>query len=827
MLLASPTQPAYADGAFPLPRTTFGTIGLVEMPSARMVPDGELSLSATVFKNTQRYNFGFQALPWLSISFRYAGLQHFFPNTANYYDRSYGMKVRLFDEGEYRPAIAVGINDLVGTGVYGGEYIVATKRIFDNFDATVGIGWGRLAGTGALPNPFGYLFQSFKRRTPISTTGQADFKQLFHGPRVGLFGGVVWRTPIRNLALVTEYSSDAYTREHRNGNFSPATQLNFGATYAVLNNLHISVDWLYGESVAATLSLTLDPTQDPYPARIAPPIPEPDIRTAQQQIHAIEALQQSGKRSRSVADRPVGTTRLSSSAAIAEFANSVFKDDGAIQAIAFRGRTMVVSTNSLSNASAMCELYGRLAIQYLRDVDNVELSGPKNANFACQGVGADYTRPWHGIAALPDRSWSIPVAVQIGDPPTPSPPHPLPDRSAIEARIRSATAGQSIGIEAVALTQTEATVYFRNLRYGSENEAVGRLIRVLMNDAPPDIEFFHLISMTDGMPVQEYQVLRGPMERAIAQRGPSDEHKAVSLVRPDMATDILDSSSATPYPRFSWAIYPIMRESFFDPNQPVRFAFLAGASGSLDLVRGLSINANLEANLWNDFSSGVGSHSLLPHVRSDTVAYYKKGATGIARLAASYHFRLSPNVFGVVKAGYLESMFGGAGGEVLWRPEGSRLALGADLYEVWQRNFDRLFGFQPYHVTTGHVSVYYSSPWYGLNFHVMAGRYLAGDTGGTIEITRRFSTGVEIGAFATLTNVSFKKFGEGSFDKGVIIRIPLDWALPIATQTQFNLELRPLTRDGGQRLAGDTTLYYDTQRSSYGEFIQNTRDFAP
>ena len=42
------------------------------------------------------------------------------------------------------------------------------------------------------------------------------------------------------------------------------------------------------------------------------------------------------------------------------------------------------------------------------------------------------------------------------------------------------------------------------------------------------------------------------------------------------------------------------------------------------------------------------------------------------------------------------------------------------------------------------------------------------------ERRSRFSTGVEIGAFVTKTNVSAAQFGEGSFDKGIIIRIPLE-----------------------------------------------------
>ena len=229
----------------------------------------------------------------------------------------------------------------------------------------------------------------------------------------------------------------------------------------------------------------------------------------------------------------------------------------------------------------------------------------------------------------------------------------------------------------------------------------------------------------------------------------------------------------------------------------------------------------METSLYDNFNTNRQAGSDLPHVRSDFIKYFAQGKTGIGEMHADYRFRLAPNIFAVTKVGYLESMFAGGGGEILWRPEGQRWALGADAFEVWQRDFNRLFGLQKYHVTTAHVSLYYASPWYNLNFAFRAGQYLAGDRGLTLEITRRFSTGVEIGAFATKTNVSSEQFGEGSFDKGIIIRVPLDWALPFDTQTAFGIDLRPVQRDGGQTLIGDATLYDETRRTSDAELISH------
>ena len=86
-----------------------------------------------------------------------------------------------------------------------------------------------------------------------------------------------------------------------------------------------------------------------------------------------------------------------------------------------------------------------------------------------------------------------------------------------------------------------------------------------------------------------------------------------------------------------------------------------------------------------------------------------------------------------------------------------------------------------------------------------AGRYLAGDWGGTLEIGRRFDSGIKVGAFATLTDVPFSRFGEGSFDKGIYVRIPLD-LFGAPARGRAEALSRPVQRVGGQRLAVDNPL---------------------
>ena len=64
----------------------------------------------------------------------------------------------------------MGIRDLVGTGVWGAEYIVASKEVA-GFDVTLGMGWGRLAGNGDFENPMTWLSDSFKVRDSFEGRG--------------------------------------------------------------------------------------------------------------------------------------------------------------------------------------------------------------------------------------------------------------------------------------------------------------------------------------------------------------------------------------------------------------------------------------------------------------------------------------------------------------------------------------------------------------------------------------------------------------------------------------------------------------------------------
>ena len=121
-----------------------GNVGLINMPTARFFNSSVHGI--TIYDGTpyQKITFTSNPYDWLEASFFYTNIQGKpYPGSGfnqDYKDKGFNFKVRLKEEGVL-PAVAVGINDIAGTGLYGSEYIVASYGI-RNFDMHFGIGWG-------------------------------------------------------------------------------------------------------------------------------------------------------------------------------------------------------------------------------------------------------------------------------------------------------------------------------------------------------------------------------------------------------------------------------------------------------------------------------------------------------------------------------------------------------------------------------------------------------------------------------------------------------------------------------------------------------------
>ena len=93
------------------------------------MPDGQLAVTLSYFGGQTRTSLSAQFSPRISGTFRYIGIQDFNDfGFDTYRDRSFDVRFLLAREGRLTPALTIGLQDLAGTGIYAGEYIVPPRH---------------------------------------------------------------------------------------------------------------------------------------------------------------------------------------------------------------------------------------------------------------------------------------------------------------------------------------------------------------------------------------------------------------------------------------------------------------------------------------------------------------------------------------------------------------------------------------------------------------------------------------------------------------------------------------------------------------------------
>ncbi|MGB1234669.1 MAG: YjbH domain-containing protein [Planktomarina sp.] len=668
---------------------TYGVPGTIQMPNGLSAPDGELSFTVSSDAETLRTTLGFQITPRLFGAFRYSNIDQWdaapnAPYDGETFDRSFDLKYQVLTEGTYRPAVAVGLQDFIGTGLYSGEYIAATKAI-GSVTGTVGLGWGRLGSYKPVAS-FGNRGAGF-----TGTGGQVEAAKWFRGD-VAPFASVEWAATDR-WTLKAEYSSDANTAETTRGHFNRTSPFNFGVDYRFGKRGQLSAYSVHGSDYGVMVSFATNPQSSPA------------------------------------------------------------------------------------------------------------------------GVSADG-------ASLPVLVRSAGAAADLGW---------VPGKDTLAQNLSNGLtpAFDQLGLrlDGVELSSTRATVRIENNRYGANAQAVGRTARIMAAALPASVETFDIVLMQRGLPLSRSVVNRTALEALEFAPNASD-----AILATTRFVDAAGTDRATGRPAdastFTWAFKPYVAAALFDPSSPLRIDAGLELDVEWNPVPGLYFNGLARQRLVGNLSSSDRfSDSILPHVRSDGNFYAKATGPVVQRLTAAYFFRPGNDLYGRVTAGYLERQYGGVSAEILWKPVNSRFALGAEVNYAKQRSWEGL-GFSPntvvstnpvtdagfvagpreYSAVTGHVSAYYA---FSNDFHMQldVGRYLAGDWGATLRLDREFNNGWTVGAYATITDVPFDDFGEGSFDKGIILTIPLDWQIGQPSRRQATAVIQPLLRDGGARLDVQDRLY--------------------
>ncbi len=345
-------------------------------------------------------------------------------------------------------------------------------------------------------------------------------------------------------------------------------------------------------------------------------------------------------------------------------------------------------------------------------------------------------------------------------------------------------------------------------------ERVDRVASVLHRDAPPSVDRFNLIYRQSGIEVAEHNVDREAwVEEKTQSLPPRRQRNSITARSVEIESDSSIAYSDS-LPRFESGLGTNFQQTLGGPDGFVLFQIGLTQRAKYRIRDDTWIQGYAQLGLVDNYSKfKYTAPSNLPRVRTYLREFLTSTPLTMPNLQLTHVGQWRQNQYYSLYGGYLESMFAGVGAEWLYRPFGSRTAFGIDVNAVQQRDFHQDFSFKNaadqtgYRVATGHATLYWDTGWNGVQANLSAGRYLAKDLGVTVQVSKVFQNSVTVGAFFSKTNVSTAQFGEGSFDKGIYVSIPFDAFLTKSSNSIGNFVWKPLTRDGGAKLARNFLLY--------------------
>lgn len=641
--------------------SNWGSTGLIQNPSARMRPEGTLSLSYSKSRPYSHLNVILQPFDWLEAGFRYTDVANvlygpeWLSGSQSYKDKSFEVKARLLEESSHLPALAIGTRDLGGTGLFGSEYLVASKR-WGRLDASLGLGWGYMAGVN--------------RDKSAGNGGTVDIERFFGG-KPAWFGGLEYQSPW-GPTLKAEYDSNNYRNEPKQNDQPVSSRINFGLSH-----------------------------------RLAPGL---DFTVSRE-----------------------------------------------------RGTTWTVGFTLYTN---LAQLYSDKPSD--KPTPSASASRPSSPpNWAQTGKDIEELTQWR-VKQIDQQGPRLLLDLRDSDAP-------------------------------------------------HHRERINKAMAVLHRDAPADVEHIELrhraagdVLAIDHLDREAWLQPHLQPARTQPPKPPAaPQYPVAHSAGPASANPGTPLHTSPPVRQLLPSV--LFSQSLGGPDAFLLYQLSVALDYRQELPLGTELNGTFNAGLLNNYDRfKYTAPSNLPRVRTHLREYMTESRFTLPRLYLSRASRLSTDWTAAVYGGYLEEMYAGVGAEALYRPPGSRWAWGVDLNQVQQRDFAQNLSLRDYKTTTGHASLYWQTPWQDVQVTLQAGRYLAKDLGATLRVSRSFSNGSTMGAFATKTNVSAEQFGEGSFNKGVFWSIPFDAFMTRSSRSQAQFNWVPLTRDGGAQLIRPAQLMQTT-----------------
>ncbi|MFA0659803.1 YjbH domain-containing protein [Vibrio splendidus] len=701
---------SFDDTEYRTSQMNFGGVGLMQMPTGRMAPEGEFNFSASFNNEYYFYNVSLQVMPWLETTVRYTQVQDLlysggadqdcsqnsFSGCTKYTDKGIDFKLRLIEEGYYLPEVSVGVRDFGGTGLFDGEFVAATKR-FGPVDFTLGMAWGYMGTSGNFTNPLCKASDKYCERPSDykGNGGSVDFERWFKGD-AAIYGGFEYQTPYKPLTLKLEYDGNDYSQDFpvvRGGvDMTQHTPWNVGAVYRF-------TDW--------------------------------------------------------------GSAKVSYE----------------------RGDTLTLGFDLSTNFNEMYSVW--------RDTETAEL-----------------------------RPSDVETVDDI-------------DMAALAEELETIAGYEQAQI---LVDDNSIVVKGTQVKYRDRDVALERGATVITNAVPSYIDTYKIIENDKSMELTETTVDAQAFKAAV--------NNSYLNAQTSDATDTheLERKKSVIYhdgrERFDVSISPNLAQSFGSAENFYLYSLGLYTNASFWALNNVELSGSLYVNLvdnYDKFNYEIPSDGTdqTPRVRT-LFRSYVDDPVRLDRLQLTWFEDYGSGVYTQAYGGYLESMFAGVGGEILYRPFNQNWAIGADMTAISQRDPESWFGTfdeevqvnpddssRTYKVidkgTTGFITGYYTPQWDFLSdtlLKVGVGKFLAGDIGTRVDFSKQFKSGVIAGAFVSLTDMTTEEYGEGSYTKGFYVSIPFDLVTVKPSSSRAGFTWLPITRDGGQVLNKQYNLFDQTDARS-------------
>jgi hypothetical protein len=358
-------------------------------------------------------------------------------------------------------------------------------------------------------------------------------------------------------------------------------------------------------------------------------------------------------------------------------------------------------------------------------------------------------------------------------------------------------------------------------------QEIGRTARILSQDAGYNVEALEILPMRYGLRGPSVQIMRSDLERAVIwnQGSPQEIWRNTKINMPSPAVSEKDFKPSIRDFAKNFRLQFLNQTSLNEDDHGVITRNAIILETHQNITHNLMTQAGLRLNLLSNISE---MHlTRMPHlspVRSDIAAFTQR-TIALDHMFLGYFKTLRDDVHFMAAAGYLEEMYGGAGGEILYRPQNKAWSIGADGWKLLRRDpwSDMAQGFTGENTYTAHLNANYEIPDTNLTIHAKAGRYLGGDLGGTLALRHDFKQGGSIEAFATITDsADLDSFGNLThIYSGLKLALPIGSAPVVPEGSSVQFDIGQLGRQSGQILNHPAPLYDMTQDFSVRQIARD------